>query len=319
MCFIIIIILQLVILCCPTKISKLYIYQLHLYYILDGFVPEHRFKILSPVPVAGVIPKSTTPAHIQSNLEVTSFCLSDQQMAALTSLDRQHHYCWDPASVLWGEPVWPADGSTYLPWPPASLLLGPSFSSVRGTSLTSRWQHLPPLTASITTAGTQLRFCEGNLSDHQMAALTSLDRQHHYCWDPASVLWREPVTTAGTQLWFCEGNLSDQQMAALTSLDRQHHYCWDPASVLWGEPVWPADGSTYLPWPPASLLLGSSFSSVRGTCLTSRWQHLPPLIASITTARTQLQSCEQTALCKKTYFWSSVILERYAVIHHGTF
>ena len=231
MCFIIIIILQLVILCCPTKISKLYIYQLHLYYILDGFVPEHRFKILSPVPVAGVIPKSTTPAHIQSNLEVTSFCLSDQQMAALTSLDRQHHYCWDPASVL----------------------------------------------------------------------------------------WREPVTTAGTQLWFCEGNLSDQQMAALTSLDRQHHYCWDPASVLWGEPVWPADGSTYLPWPPASLLLGSSFSSVRGTCLTSRWQHLPPLIASITTARTQLQSCEQTALCKKTYFWSSVILERYAVIHHGTF
>jgi len=225
MCFIIIIILQLVILCCPTKISKLYIYQLHLYYILDGFVPEHRFKILSPVPVAGVIPKSTTPAHIQSNLEVTSFCLSDQQMAVLTSLDRQHHYCWDPASVLWGEPVWPADGSTYLPWPPASLLLGPSFGSVRGTCLTTRWQHLPPLTASITTAGTQLRFCEGNLS---LLLGPSFGSVRGTCltsrWQHSPPLTAN-ITTAGTQLRFCEGNLSDQQMAALTSLDCQHHYC----------------------------------------------------------------------------------------------
>ncbi|RUS87788.1 hypothetical protein EGW08_004453 [Elysia chlorotica] len=47
----------------------------------------------------GVLPKSTNPVHIAENIDVFSFTLSEEQMAVLSQLDQQKHYCWDPASV----------------------------------------------------------------------------------------------------------------------------------------------------------------------------------------------------------------------------
>ena len=46
----------------------------------------------------GVIPKSTNPEHIRNNIDI-SFCLSDSEVSKLSSLDSQHHYCWNPSSV----------------------------------------------------------------------------------------------------------------------------------------------------------------------------------------------------------------------------
>ncbi|XP_052800720.1 glyoxal reductase-like [Mya arenaria] len=48
----------------------------------------------------GVIPKSTNLEHIRSNLEVFDFKLTNGQMDKLTSLDQQHHYCWNSETVL---------------------------------------------------------------------------------------------------------------------------------------------------------------------------------------------------------------------------
>ena len=47
----------------------------------------------------GVIPKSTNPEHIRNNIDIFSFCLSDSEVSKLSSLDSQHHYCWNPSSV----------------------------------------------------------------------------------------------------------------------------------------------------------------------------------------------------------------------------
>ena len=47
----------------------------------------------------GVIPKSTKQDHIRNNIDIFSFCLSDNELSKLTNLDSQHHYCWNPSSV----------------------------------------------------------------------------------------------------------------------------------------------------------------------------------------------------------------------------
>ena len=47
----------------------------------------------------GVIPKSTNQDHIRNNIDIFSFCLSDNELSKLTNLDSQHHYCWNPSSV----------------------------------------------------------------------------------------------------------------------------------------------------------------------------------------------------------------------------
>ena len=48
----------------------------------------------------GVIPKSTNPEHIKNNIDIFSFSLKDCDMSAIGNLDTQHHYCWNPSSVL---------------------------------------------------------------------------------------------------------------------------------------------------------------------------------------------------------------------------
>ncbi|XP_059165923.1 glyoxal reductase-like [Physella acuta] len=47
----------------------------------------------------GVLPKSTNPKHIQENMDIFSFSLSEEQMNRLSSLDNQTHYCWNPADI----------------------------------------------------------------------------------------------------------------------------------------------------------------------------------------------------------------------------
>lgn len=47
----------------------------------------------------GVLPKSTNPAHIAENIDIFSFSLSEDHMAALCQLDHKVHYCWNPAQV----------------------------------------------------------------------------------------------------------------------------------------------------------------------------------------------------------------------------
>ena len=48
----------------------------------------------------GVIPKSTKPEHIRNNIDIFSFSLEDSDISRLNTLDTQHHYCWNPDSVL---------------------------------------------------------------------------------------------------------------------------------------------------------------------------------------------------------------------------
>lgn len=46
------------------------------------------------------LPKSDTPSRIQSNSDVYSFELDEQDMAALDSLDREDGACsWNPVGV----------------------------------------------------------------------------------------------------------------------------------------------------------------------------------------------------------------------------
>ncbi|XP_005089972.1 glyoxal reductase [Aplysia californica] len=47
----------------------------------------------------GVLPKSTNPAHIVENMDIFSFSLSTEQLQALSNLDQQMHYCWDPVHI----------------------------------------------------------------------------------------------------------------------------------------------------------------------------------------------------------------------------
>jgi len=47
----------------------------------------------------GVIPKSRSLEHIQSNAEIFDFELTEDQMHRLQSLDEDHHFAWDPKTL----------------------------------------------------------------------------------------------------------------------------------------------------------------------------------------------------------------------------
>lgn len=46
-----------------------------------------------------VIPKTENPERLQSNLDVDSFTLSEEQIERLDSLEDGTHYCWNPEGV----------------------------------------------------------------------------------------------------------------------------------------------------------------------------------------------------------------------------
>lgn len=48
----------------------------------------------------GVLPKSTNVLHISENADVFSFSLSPEHLAAISSLDTQTHYCWNPNLIV---------------------------------------------------------------------------------------------------------------------------------------------------------------------------------------------------------------------------
>ncbi|CAH1785105.1 unnamed protein product [Owenia fusiformis] len=48
----------------------------------------------------GVIPKSTNPVHIAANIDIFDFELSSLDLQRLTELDKQHHYCWNPITIV---------------------------------------------------------------------------------------------------------------------------------------------------------------------------------------------------------------------------
>eukprot|EP00850_Spirogloea_muscicola_P002482 SM000009S23611 [mRNA] locus=s9:990538:993581:- [translate_table: standard] len=50
--------------------------------------------------LAVVIPKSTRKQAIEENCQALIFIIDEPSMAALDSLDRHHHFCWDPGLVL---------------------------------------------------------------------------------------------------------------------------------------------------------------------------------------------------------------------------
>lgn len=47
----------------------------------------------------GVIPKSTDPDHIQNNMDIFTWTLTEDEIKTLNSLDTGHHYCWNPEHV----------------------------------------------------------------------------------------------------------------------------------------------------------------------------------------------------------------------------
>ncbi|XP_029470646.1 uncharacterized protein LOC115098279 [Rhinatrema bivittatum] len=47
----------------------------------------------------GVIPKSTSPAHIAENFQLSDFALSAPDVEELSKLHSDTHYCWDPTTV----------------------------------------------------------------------------------------------------------------------------------------------------------------------------------------------------------------------------
>lgn len=47
-----------------------------------------------------VIPKSTDATHIQENLQLMDFEISEQDMATLNGLNCDYHFCWDPDGVV---------------------------------------------------------------------------------------------------------------------------------------------------------------------------------------------------------------------------
>lgn len=77
-----------------TSIIHLFLILLFIRQLFSYFL-----SFLFPFLHEGVIPKSTNPQHIQDNMAAISVTLSDSRMGTLMSLDKQHHYCWDPAQV----------------------------------------------------------------------------------------------------------------------------------------------------------------------------------------------------------------------------
>jgi len=47
-----------------------------------------------------VIPKSSSPEHIAQNAAVLNIMLTEKQMQALTRIDEDHHFAWDPRETL---------------------------------------------------------------------------------------------------------------------------------------------------------------------------------------------------------------------------
>ncbi|OAE28323.1 hypothetical protein AXG93_2490s1130 [Marchantia polymorpha subsp. ruderalis] len=47
-----------------------------------------------------VLPKSVKKERIKENIDVFGFSLSDEEMATLNGLDRNHHFCWSPDGIL---------------------------------------------------------------------------------------------------------------------------------------------------------------------------------------------------------------------------
>jgi len=50
---------------------------------------------------SGVLPRSTNPAHIRENFDLSSITLSDEDMEELNGMHRDVHYCWDPNKIKW--------------------------------------------------------------------------------------------------------------------------------------------------------------------------------------------------------------------------
>jgi len=48
---------------------------------------------------SGIIPKSTNPDHIKTNIDIFSFELSNNDMDKVSNLNKDFHYCWNPSSV----------------------------------------------------------------------------------------------------------------------------------------------------------------------------------------------------------------------------
>lgn len=47
----------------------------------------------------GVIPKSIDSDHIQNNMDIFTWTLTEDEIKTLNSLDTGHHYCWNPEHV----------------------------------------------------------------------------------------------------------------------------------------------------------------------------------------------------------------------------
>ena len=48
----------------------------------------------------GVLPKSTNAEHIKDNIGIFDFEMSEEQMSALSSRNRDLHYAWNPDTIL---------------------------------------------------------------------------------------------------------------------------------------------------------------------------------------------------------------------------
>lgn len=47
-----------------------------------------------------VIPKSTKPERIEENSKLFDFSLSEDQIASISGLNQNKHYCWDPTAIV---------------------------------------------------------------------------------------------------------------------------------------------------------------------------------------------------------------------------
>ena len=49
--------------------------------------------------MAGVIPKASSAKRVEQNADIFDFEMSEEDIQVLSSLDENHHYCWDPNNV----------------------------------------------------------------------------------------------------------------------------------------------------------------------------------------------------------------------------
>ena len=62
------------------------------------WAPRSGSCIFCPI-CSGVIPKSSSPQHVRENTGIFGFEISGQDMELLDSLNKDHHFCWDPTDV----------------------------------------------------------------------------------------------------------------------------------------------------------------------------------------------------------------------------